>query len=220
MKAKYLVASMLGIVILSLAVYSTLHSVSEINITNIDEPKTSNEDGFGSSIGVVLVIENERNGEIVHRMVKDDDLSLRSMAGLWLTMIKGTDVEVADVYRITDGVQTGILLHTSYHINPLNSMIRIGTGTTGATYIDWKLETEVYTDKVEAIGYSVAGLEMNCTFTATFNILGSYAITEAGVSTIYDAFSNTEFLIFRDTFSAINVISGDILTVEYIIMFN
>jgi len=180
------------------------------NDKQIIEEKSGN--GITQSTNVVLIIEQYRENELIYRMEKDDDLILRNIAGMFHQMIKGTDIEVSYVYKLTDG---GALVVSASTI--ANSRIRIGTGTTTPAYADWKLETQVYVDEVEALMYSYSGLKMNATFYTTFNIVASYAITEAGLSA---SISGYDSLVFRDTFSAINVISGDVLTVKYVMMFN
>ena len=221
MKAKYLVASMLGIVILSLAVYSTLNSVSNISIISVDEPNTSGGSGYGSTVGVALLIENERDGEIIHTMYKDNDLVLRNVAGIMHYMMKGVDAENSLGYEMTTGTQFTLRFDTSSnYLYPSQSKMYIGSGSTAPTYSDYKLETVEYEDFNEAIGYSVAGLQMNATFVTTFTITGSHAIREAGYGTYHTITPAGWFLLFRDVFPVINVISGDILTVSYILMFN
>ena len=172
-------------------------------------------------MGVTLVIENERNGKVIQRIVKDDDLCLSSLAGFWHNMIKGNDGEESFVLDETTGASKGVVMQgATYYMLPVLSSIKIGTGTTAPAYANYKLETEVYTDNVEAVGYSVSSMELNTTLVATFNIVNTHAITEAGMTMSIKQFVTTEFMIFRDVFSAINVISGDIVTVKYIITFN
>jgi len=221
MKAKYLVASILGIVILSLAVYSTLHSVNEIIITTVDEPITSGDSGVSQSIGVVLEITNERSGEVIHRMVKDDDLVLRSMAGLIHYIFKGSDIQQSQGYMVTTGASFNFDIDsTADYIRPNIAKIHIGTGSTAPVVANYKLVTKVYDDDIEAIGYTVAGLQMNVTFVTTFAIDATHAIREAGLAGYRTDGGDSDFMLFRDVFGVINVVSGDILTVKYIIMFN
>ncbi len=219
MKAKYLVASMLGIVILSLAVYSTLHSVNDIIITNVDDEVKTRGNGFGQSMGIVLVIEHERDGELISRMVKDDDLAIRNLAGLFHLLIKGSDAEISHYYVEAGGAERDFTATTDFDRD--GALIRIGTGTTAADYMDYSLETAVMTGElIEAIGYSVSGLEMNATIVSTFNIDNTYAITEAALDCADWVGFSQALVLFRDVFSPINVISGDIITVKYILMFN
>jgi len=215
MKTKKMVNGFFAILVLSLTVYGGLIKYNN-SIMVEDELIETSGNGFGQSMGVMLIIENERNGEIIYRMEKEDDLILRNMAGCFHGMLKGQDVETSTIYKMSNGAS--YTLSFSYGFNSDRSRIRIGTGTTAPTYEDWKLETEIYGDKVEAIGYSVSSLEMNATSITTFNILDTYAITEAGLSFYYHTID--DFLMYRDVFDAIKVVSGDLLTVKYILMFN
>jgi len=220
MKSKYIVASVLGIVILSLAVYSTLHSVNNIIINVSDETITSGNAGISQSIGVLLEVTNERDGEIIHRVVKDDDLVLRNMAGIMHFMLKGTDVEASIAYKISNGAP--VTLDLNFGGDKIESdmaKMYIGTGSTAPIVTNYKLEVPVLEDYVEGIAYQVAGLQMNASFVTTFNIDGTYALREAGLATYING-GNNPFLIFRDVYGVINVIAGDILTVRYVMMFN
>jgi len=220
MKTENILKTILVITILSSTVYYGL-TLNSVNVINEDEIIETSGNGFGQSLNMVLIIENERNGEIIYRMEKDDDLALKNLAGFMHFIIKGTDVENSLGYLITTGASYTLLLDSSsYYLAGSQSAIRIGTGTTGATYNDYKLETERYCDRTEAVGYSVNGLQMNATYVSTFNIDGTYAITEAGFSAGIYPGSLKEALWFRDVFNAINVISGDLLTVKYVVMFN
>ncbi|RLG77356.1 MAG: hypothetical protein DRO12_02450 [Thermoprotei archaeon] len=89
--------------------------------------------------------------------------------------------------------------------------IAIGTGTTSPSAGDTALESEV--DRAEAtVGRTTTSVTNDtATFDATFNFTASYSITEAG---IFDASSGGNMLA-RHTFSAINVQSGDSLTISW-----
>jgi len=215
MKTHKILKSIFLITALSLSIYYGL-TLNKINIIEENEIIETSGNGYAQSMGVMLIIENERNGEILYRMEKEDDLILRSVAGIFHFMLKGNDAESSYLYKITTGASYSMV--NNYGFGEPKSTIRIGTGTTPPAYEDWKLETEVYSDEIEAIGYTVSGLEMNATSLATFNILDTHAITEAGISVNY--YTLFDCLLFRDVFSAINVIPGDILTVKYIVMWN
>ena len=215
MKTNKMLKSVLAITVLSLIIYSGLTEYNKKIIIENDAIETSGN-GFGHSVNVLLIIENERNGEIIYRMEKNDDLALRSFAGLIHYMIKGTDTQNSYYYRIDTGASTVINLEEFIERLEKDVSIYIGTGTTAPAYEDWRLEALVYSDRVEAIGYSYSVLKMNATLVSTFNILNTYAITECGL----DLDIRYNALVFRDVFGAINVISGDVLTVKYIIMFN
>jgi len=219
MKTNKIIKSVFAILLLSLTVYGGL--IEHRNSIIIEEELIETSDnGFSQSMGIVLIIENERNGEIIYRMEKEDDLSLRSLAGIIHFIIKGSDLEASYVYDDETGSSTSLHLSQTHYLYKDYAEICIGTGTTAPTYEDYKLETKRYGDRVEAIGYSVDSLQMNATFVTTFNIDNTYAITEAGLINEVKSYSQVGFTIFRDVFNSINVESGDLLTVKYVIMFN
>lgn len=219
MKTQKSLKTILLITILSLSIYCGL-TLNNVDVVVEDELIEKSGNGFGQSLNIVLVIENERNGEIIYRMEKDDDLALRSLAGLIHMMLRGSDAELSYGYKLVGGgIQQYYIDQMAKYIMKTKSSMYVGTGTTAPTYEDYNLETQIYVDEVEALGYSVSGLQMNATFVTTFNILNTYAITEAGF-TFWANIENSHFMVFRDVFSAVNVVSGDLLTVKYIIMFN
>jgi len=219
MKTNKTLKSIFIILALSLTIYGGLIKDNE-NIIFEQGLIEKSGNGFGQSMGVILIIENEREGELIYRMEKEDDLALRSLAGLIHLMLRGTDTELSYGYKLVGGAQQQYYIdQTTKYIMKSKAMMFIGTGTTASTYEDYSLEVVRYSDGVEAIGYSVNSLQMNATYVTTFNIQDTYAITEAGF-TFWGDTENSHFMIFRDVFGAINVVSGDLLTVKYIIMFN
>ena len=220
MKTNKAIKSIFVIIILSLTVYGILIENNNDIIVEDEIIETSGY-GHGQSIGVILIIEHERNGEIIYRMTKDDDLTLRNVAGIMHFIIKGVEIENSLGYKITTGAQFTLDIDSTVdYIHAYMAEMHIGTGTTAPTYEDYKLETSIYNEQTEAIGYSVSSLQMNATYVVTFNIDNTYAITEAGfVGRVVNGGTN-EIMLFRDVFSAINVISGDLLTVKYVVMFN
>ena len=221
MKTNKILKTIFIITFLSISIYYGL-TINNKDAPNIHEIKETSGNGFGQSLNIVLIIENERNGEVISRMEKNDDLALRNLAGLMHYIMKGSDVEPSTAYKLTDGSSFALDLDdsSSDYIMNLYTAMHIGTGITAADYEDYKLETSVYNDRIEALGYSVAGLQMNATFVTTFNIDNTHAITEAGFTFYTKNGGNNHCMLFRDVFSAINVISGDLLTVKYVIMFN
>jgi len=195
--------------LLSTGIFYCLKIEDEKRIQSIKE---TSGDGVSQSFNVVLIIEHYRESNLIYRLEKDDDLILRNVAGMFHYAIKGTDAETSYYYKLADGS-----LGSVGGVTSSLAQIRIGTGTTTPAYADWKLQTQVYADKIEELVYSDSVLEMNATFYTTFNIVSSYAITEAGLSS---GLAPHDYLLFRDTFTAINVISGDLLTVKYVVMFN
>ena len=101
--------------------------------------------------------------------------------------------------------------------NPF-TRIALGLGTTGVADTDTQLESEIITSGGErasatcsAITTDTAGDTAQLQKTFTFTAGGSFAITESGV--LDDA--STGILLARQTFSAINVASGDSLQVTW-----
>ncbi|MCD6583644.1 MAG: hypothetical protein J7K71_03045 [Candidatus Omnitrophica bacterium] len=89
--------------------------------------------------------------------------------------------------------------------------VAIGTGTTSPSASDTVLGNEV--SRVSAtVGRTTTSVTNDtATFDATFSFSSSYAITEAG---IFNASSGGTMLA-RQTFSAINVASGDTLKISW-----
>lgn len=94
--------------------------------------------------------------------------------------------------------------------------IAIGTGTTGASTADTALVAEITTSGGARTG--TTGTRTNTTVTndtgqwvATFNFIGTFAVTESGIFNK----SSTGDMLCRQTFSAINVASGDSLQVTW-----
>jgi hypothetical protein len=94
--------------------------------------------------------------------------------------------------------------------------IALGTGATAANAADTALQTESSgsgADRASATASRVTTTVTNDTaqLAKTFSLTGSFAFTESGV---FNAASGVT-LLCRQTFSAINVISGDSLTVTW-----
>lgn len=94
--------------------------------------------------------------------------------------------------------------------------IAIGTGSTAANAADTTLQTEITTNGGQrALGtltrVTVTTTNDTAQFVVTFTFTGSFAVTEAGVLSA----SSGGTLLCRQVFSAINVVSGDTLTVTY-----
>jgi hypothetical protein len=89
--------------------------------------------------------------------------------------------------------------------------IAIGTGTTSPAASDTALGNEV-TRASATVGRTTTNVTNDtATWSATFSFSSSYAITEAG---IFNA-STGGTLLARQTFSAVNVVSGDQLTINW-----
>jgi hypothetical protein len=94
--------------------------------------------------------------------------------------------------------------------------IAVGTGTTAATATDTQLGTEVTNiglTRAAGTGSRVTTSVANDTFQLTygFSVTGTAAVTEAGVLNA----ASTGVLLCRQTFSALNVINGDSLTITW-----
>ena len=94
--------------------------------------------------------------------------------------------------------------------------IAIGTGTTGATATDTSLESEISTgggERTAGTGTRTTTTVANDTaqLVATFTFTSSFAVTESGV--LNAASSGT--MLSRQTFGAINVVSGDSIEVTW-----
>ncbi|MCI0443037.1 hypothetical protein L0152_07450 [bacterium] len=94
--------------------------------------------------------------------------------------------------------------------------IAIGTGTTAAAAADTALEAEISTGggaRADSTESRVTTTVTNDTaqFEVTFNFTSSFAVTESGV---FDA-ASAGVILARRVFSAVNVSSGDSLTVRW-----
>jgi len=94
--------------------------------------------------------------------------------------------------------------------------IAIGTGTTGATSGDTTLEAEISTgggSRVAGTGTRVTTAETNDTaqLEVTYTFSSSFAVTETGM---FNA-ASSGVMLARTTFSAVNVVSSDQLTIRW-----
>jgi len=141
-------------------------------------------------------IDHIRDGQIIdHRLVNN----VITNAGL------------AEVAGLINSDQAGSLTAFDY--------IAIGTGTTAASASDTQLEAEIVGSGGERRGGAdVTGTRVTTTVTndtsqwvTTFSFTGSFAVTESGV--FNQASGGT--MLSRQTFSAINVASGDSLQITW-----
>jgi len=150
-----------------------------------------------------------------------DRFSLRGWTH-WEHIRDGKVIEVRDVPNaiVNDGkANVAYLLGSaaSGTYQPF-TYIAIGTGTAAATATDTSLSTEATTagagraaGTVSRVTTTVANDTMQVTKTFTFTTGGTFAITESGVFS-----SNTGApMLCRQTFAAINVVSGDTLAVTW-----
>ena len=94
--------------------------------------------------------------------------------------------------------------------------IAVGTGTTAAAVTDTALVTETAVSglsRVAATASRVTTTQTNDTaqLTTTFSVTGTVAVVESGVLNA----ASVGVLLCRQVFSAINVISGDSLTITW-----
>jgi len=96
------------------------------------------------------------------------------------------------------------------------SHIAVGTGTTSPASGDTTLQTELASSGLTRASATVTNTTVTvtndtCQATTTFTVTGTQAVTESG---LFNA-SSGGTLLCRQTFSAINVVSGDTLQVTW-----
>ena len=94
--------------------------------------------------------------------------------------------------------------------------IAVGTGTTAANVADTALETEITGSGLDRVSATTSRVTTDTTndtaqLATTFTVTGTKAVTESGV---LDS-ASTGTLLARQVFSAINVVSGDQLTITW-----
>lgn len=94
--------------------------------------------------------------------------------------------------------------------------IAVGTGTTAAAVTDTTLVTETAASGLSRVAATASRVTTDVTndtaqLTTTFSVSGTVAVTESGVLNA----ASTGTLLARQTFSAINVVSGDSLTITW-----
>jgi len=94
--------------------------------------------------------------------------------------------------------------------------IAVGTGTTAAAIGDTALEAEIVDSGLARVSSTTSRVTTDTTndtaqLTTTFTVSGTKAVTESGV---LDS-ASTGTLLARQVFSAINVVSGDSLTITW-----
>jgi len=96
--------------------------------------------------------------------------------------------------------------------------IAVGTGTTAAAAGDTTLETEITDSGLSRANSTASRVTVDVTndgarLANTFSVSGTKAVTESGVLNA----SSSGVLLCRQVFSAINVVSGDSLTITWTI---
>lgn len=94
--------------------------------------------------------------------------------------------------------------------------IAVGTGTSSAAVSDTALQTELAASGLSRVNASVSRVTTDVTndsarLTTTFTVTGSAAVTESGVLNA----SSAGTLLARQVFTAVNVVSGDSLSVTW-----
>lgn len=94
--------------------------------------------------------------------------------------------------------------------------IEVGTGTTAAAAGDTALETAITDSGLARVAGTASRVTTDVTndtaqLTTTFSVSGTKAVTESGVLNA----SSSGVLLARQVFSAINVVSGDSLTITW-----
>jgi hypothetical protein len=130
-------------------------------------------------------------------IVKDKDGKVKEYRKIKNLVVSAGKAQVAG---LINGATTGVF-----------NYIAIGTGTTSPSASDTALGNEVARASA-TVGRTTTNVTNDtATWSATFNFTASYAITEAG---IFNASSGGTMLA-RQTFSAVNVVSGDSLTINW-----
>jgi len=130
-------------------------------------------------------------------IVKDKDGKVKDYRKIKNLVVSAGKAQVAG---LINGATTGVF-----------NYIAIGTGTTAPASTDTALGAEVARASA-TVGRTTTNVTNDtATWSATFNFTASYAITEAG---IFNA-STGGTMLARQTFSAVNVVSGDSLTINW-----
>jgi hypothetical protein len=130
-------------------------------------------------------------------------------------IVKDKDGKVKEYRKIKNLVVSAGKAQVAGLINGSTSnpftYIAVGTGTNPPSVNDTGLQNEVARASA-TVGRTTTNVTNDtATWSATFNFTSSYAITEAG---IFNASSGGTMLA-RQTFSAVNVVSGDSLTINW-----
>ena len=133
----------------------------------------------------ILIIEHYRNGKKIDERIVEN-----------LIVNSGK----AQVSGLIGGVVTGVF-----------NYIAVGTGTTAPAGTDTALGTEVARASSTNSRVTTNVTDDTLQLQATFNFTSSYAITEAGI--FNDSTGGT--MLARQTFGAINVVSGDSIAITW-----
>lgn len=168
------------------------------------------------SVNVILITEHYRDGELIEKQVKDDDLILDNFAKIIESAFHG--YSAIPYAKPEDAGSVGLFGGNNYEGS--SSRIQIGTDNTAPATTDYLLIGKTYDESVEQVTFIISGNEMNVTAFCSFGITGTYGINEVGL--FYETQTdNDEIMACRDVLpSTINVVDGDVLTVKYVLQFN
>ena len=181
-----------------------------------------------SSVGdsgyyVTLELSHYRDDVLLEKRVIEDDYILRNFVHMWLNILSGSRYVDAFINYKTvdvDNIERTPVVSKVYFANSL-PQIRLGTGNNPVAVTDYQLQTQVLSQVIDDVEQWFSGNQFNVTADTTIVSDGTYSITESGLTiALYDVVTARQTLICRDTFSAINVINGDIIVVRYIFRFN
>ena len=175
---------------------------------------------------VILILEHyDCETGVRHRYVKTGDLLLKNFAILIADSFRGA----APLIKVTttSGSQKTPYWYYGGGVDYLaywsgGAKIYIGSGTGAPSPSDYKLQSTIKSKVIGSHGLSKSDTNLNITVSTTFTFDSSYTITEAGLSVeVYHGDTeSSQVLIARDTFAAIEVSPGDVLTVTYTFKFN
>lgn len=213
-----IIVTTLMIMALSVGLLSTYLTANPEYIL-LETVQTSSGSGVDDSLGLVLIVEHYRDNKMIERVEKENDIFLRNFGSYIASTLAGVDTTSFYLNDYNTGASRAQLWADSQRIDQTTAYI--GEGTTPPALLDWSMETPVQNGIIQQVGYTISGSQMNVTMAISFGITDSYGINEVGFSYMLDIVTLYHYLMARDILpSQIDVISGDILTVKYVMMFN
>lgn len=143
------------------------------------------------------------------------------LIGIIELTVRGADGKVKDYRKIKNLIVNAGLAGLASRINGSGAeaaftYLAVGTGTTGAAAGNTALETEI-TDSGLARSAATASrttttaTDDTAKLSKTWSVTGTKAVTEVGALNA----ASTGTLLGRQTFTAVNVVSGDSLQIDY-----
>jgi hypothetical protein len=158
-------------------------------------------------------------GNLRESRLKDDDLILDNF-GNWMSGWFEDATNVGKTLKRTSGSTTSVGVKSTspsfcWTANyDVGAMAGVGTGTTAPTTGDYDLETQIGDwTKINNPTYA----DGNITFGCSIQSPTAQDITEAGVIWTYSD-QSIQFLVLRDTFSAVSTGEGESITLTYTIV--